>query len=34
VKQASKADLAQAFIDEVTGESGQKVLNAAGFAKP
>ena len=34
LKQASKADLAQAFIDEVTGESGQKVLNAAGFAKP
>jgi len=26
--------LAQKFVDLVTGEAGQKVLNAAGFAKP
>jgi molybdate transport system substrate-binding protein len=27
-------DVAEKFIDLVTGEAGQKVLNAAGFAKP
>ena len=34
LKQSAHADLARTFIDAVTGETGQKVLNAAGFAKP
>jgi molybdate transport system substrate-binding protein len=35
VLQGSKnPDLARKFVNLVTGESGQKVLNAAGFAKP
>lgn len=32
LKQSEDADLAGKFIDLVTGEGGQKVLNAAGFA--
>ena len=34
LKQSKNADLASKFVDLVTGEAGQKVLNAAGFAKP
>jgi molybdate transport system substrate-binding protein len=34
LKQSSNPDLARAFIDLVNGEGGQKVLSAAGFAKP
>jgi molybdate transport system substrate-binding protein len=34
LKESADADLAQKFVDLVTGEAGQKVLNAAGFAKP
>jgi molybdate transport system substrate-binding protein len=34
LKQAKDPDLAHKFVDLVTGEAGQKVLNAAGFAKP
>ena len=34
LKQSKHQDLAGRFIDLVTGEAGQKVLNAAGFAKP
>jgi molybdate transport system substrate-binding protein len=34
LKQSKNADLAKKFVDLVTGEAGQKVLNAAGFAKP
>jgi len=34
LKQSKAPDLAQKFIDAVTGEAGQKVLNAAGFTKP
>jgi molybdate transport system substrate-binding protein len=32
--QSKNQDLAKKFVDLVTGEAGQKVLNAAGFAKP
>jgi molybdate transport system substrate-binding protein len=32
--QSGNPDLAKKFIDYVTGEIGQKVLSAAGFAKP
>jgi molybdate transport system substrate-binding protein len=34
LKQSKNQDLAKKFVDLVTGEAGQKVLNAAGFAKP
>ncbi len=34
LKQSKDPDLAGKFVDLVTGEAGQKVLNAAGFAKP
>jgi molybdate transport system substrate-binding protein len=34
LKGSKNPELAQKFIDLVTGEAGQKVLNAAGFAKP
>jgi molybdate transport system substrate-binding protein len=34
LKQSKNPELAQKFVDAVTGEAGQKVLNAAGFAKP
>jgi molybdate transport system substrate-binding protein len=34
LKHASQPALAQKFIDLITGETGQKVLNQAGFAKP
>jgi molybdate transport system substrate-binding protein len=34
LKGSQNAELARKFIDLVTGESGQKVLNAAGFTKP
>ena len=34
LKQSEAQDLAGKFVDLVTGEAGQKVLNAAGFAKP
>jgi molybdate transport system substrate-binding protein len=32
--QSGNPDLAKRFVDYVTGETGQKVLSAAGFAKP
>ncbi|CAN5856505.1 molybdate ABC transporter substrate-binding protein [soil metagenome] len=34
LKQSENVALAQKFVDFVTGEAGQKVLSAAGFAKP
>jgi molybdate transport system substrate-binding protein len=34
LKQSKNADLAGKFVDLITGEAGQKVLKAAGFAKP
>ncbi|MGV1089517.1 MAG: molybdate ABC transporter substrate-binding protein [Mycobacterium sp.] len=34
LKQSAHADLAKKFTDLVTGEAGQKILSAAGFAKP
>jgi molybdate transport system substrate-binding protein len=34
LKESKTPELAREFVDLVTGESGQKVLNAAGFAKP
>jgi molybdate transport system substrate-binding protein len=34
LKASKNSELARKFVDMVTGESGQKVLNAAGFAKP
>lgn len=34
VKGSKNPELAHKFVDLVTGEAGQKVLNAAGFAKP
>lgn len=34
LKQSKQPALAQKFIEAVTGEAGQKVLGAAGFAKP
>ena len=34
LKESKSPELARKFVDLVTGESGQKVLNAAGFAKP
>jgi molybdate transport system substrate-binding protein len=34
LKQTKNEQLAQKFVDAVTGGAGQKVLNAAGFAKP
>ena len=34
LKQSKNQDLAKKFVDLATGEAGQKVLNAAGFAKP
>ena len=34
LKQAHDPELARKFLDLVTGEAGQKMLSAAGFAKP
>lgn len=34
LKQSDHADLAQAFVDLVTGSAGQKTLQKAGFGKP
>jgi molybdate transport system substrate-binding protein len=34
LKDSSNAELAQAFVDFVTGEQGRKVLNDAGFGTP
>lgn len=34
LKDSKNPDLARKFVDLVTGESGQRVLSAAGFAKP
>ena len=34
LKGAENPDLARKFVDLVTGETGQKTLNQAGFAKP
>lgn len=34
LKNAPQSDLAQKFVELVTGEAGQKILHAAGFAKP
>jgi molybdate transport system substrate-binding protein len=34
LKGSKNPELARKFVDMVTGESGQKVLSAAGFAKP
>jgi molybdate transport system substrate-binding protein len=34
LKESTNPELARKFVDVVTGESGQKVLDAAGFAKP
>jgi len=34
LKESKSQELARKFLDLVTGEAGQKVLNAAGFAKP
>jgi molybdate transport system substrate-binding protein len=34
LKGSKYPELARKFVDLVTGESGQKVLNAAGFARP
>jgi molybdate transport system substrate-binding protein len=34
LKDSKSPELARKFVDLVTGESGQKVLSAAGFAKP
>jgi molybdate transport system substrate-binding protein len=34
LKGSKNPELARKFVDLITGEAGQKVLNAAGFAKP
>ena len=34
LEQSKDPELARKFVDSVTGEAGQKVLSAAGFAKP
>jgi molybdate transport system substrate-binding protein len=34
LKESKSPDLARKFVDMVTGESGQKILDAAGFSKP
>ena len=34
LKNSKHQDLAKKFVDLVTGETGQKILNQAGFAKP
>ena len=34
LKESKSQELARKFVDLVTGDAGQKVLNAAGFAKP
>jgi molybdate transport system substrate-binding protein len=34
LKTAADAAGAKKFVDLVTGEAGQKILNTAGFAKP
>lgn len=34
LEQSERPEEARAFVEAVTGESGQKVLGAAGFAKP
>jgi molybdate transport system substrate-binding protein len=34
LRQSKKPELAREFVDLVTGEAGQKILSAAGFAKP
>lgn len=34
LKQAHDPEMARKFVDLVTGKAGQKILSAAGFAKP
>jgi molybdate transport system substrate-binding protein len=34
LKDAGNPEVARKFVDLVTGEAGQKILSAAGFAKP
>ncbi|EUA42575.1 bacterial extracellular solute-binding family protein [Mycobacterium xenopi 4042] len=34
LQRSLQAQLAQKFVDTVTGETGQKALHQAGFAKP
>jgi molybdate transport system substrate-binding protein len=34
LKESNNADLARKFVDAVTGAAGEKVMTAAGFAKP
>jgi molybdate transport system substrate-binding protein len=34
LKDSKNADLAQEFIDLVTSDTGQSILEEAGFAKP
>ena len=34
LQQSTRADLSKRFVDLVTGEAGQKILSAAGFARP
>jgi len=34
LEQSTQPELARTFVDLVAGEAGQKVLTAAGFAKP
>lgn len=34
LKDSSQRDLAQSFVDAVTGEAGRRVLTAAGFGQP
>jgi molybdate transport system substrate-binding protein len=34
LKESKNPELARKFVDLVTGESGQKILSAAGFARP
>jgi molybdate transport system substrate-binding protein len=34
LRESKSQELARKFVDLVMGEAGQKILNAAGFAKP
>jgi molybdate transport system substrate-binding protein len=34
LKQSGHADLAQEFVDLVTGSAGERVLSKAGFGRP
>jgi molybdate transport system substrate-binding protein len=34
LKESKNPDLARQFVDLVTGDAGEKVLNKAGFARP